>query len=101
MTANGMPTPIPIFAPLDNPFGLGVVVKELVGIDVGCVGVVDGCIAEDELDELPIAAVSTSKSDFCHHTGTPSPHMVKGVASAVTVVVSGVLASVENQVLSF
>jgi hypothetical protein len=77
------------------------VVEELVGADVGCVGVVDGCRAEDELDELPVAAASTSKSELCHHTGMPSPNMVKVVVLATTVVVLGVLASVENQVSSF
>ena len=101
MAANGMPIPMPIFAPLDNPFRLGVVVEELVDVGVGCVGVVDGCIAEDEVDELLVVVASTSKSELCHHTGMPSPYMVKVDVLATTVVVLGILASVENQVLSF
>jgi hypothetical protein len=56
MIAKGMPNPMPIFAPLDNPFELGVPVEVLVGVDVGvdnwCVVVLDGGVAVDELDAL-------------------------------------------------
>lgn len=76
MSTSGMPIPMPIFAPLDNPFGLGVVVVELVDVDVGCVEVVDGCVAVDELDKLSVAAANTFKSELCHHTGMPSPYML-------------------------
>jgi hypothetical protein len=57
MSPSGTPNPIPIFAPLDKSHGVGdevwefvnvvevvvSVAEELVGLDVGCVGVLDGC----------------------------------------------------------
>jgi len=75
MTANGMPIPMPIFAPLERPCGLEVMVGELVGVDVGFVRVAEGCVGVNELDELSVAAANTAKSEPCHHTGMPSPCM--------------------------
>jgi hypothetical protein len=74
ISTTGTPIPIPIFAPLDNPLELGVVAEEFVGVEVGCVEVVDGCVAVDELDKLPVAAANTFKSELCHHTGMPFPY---------------------------
>jgi hypothetical protein len=52
MIANGMPTPMPIFAPLERPVELGVGVEE--GVDIGCVVVAVGCEVVNKLDELEL-----------------------------------------------
>lgn len=80
MTASGMPIPIPIFAPLDNPPELEAALEGSVGVDVWlvvlrvcCVPVVVG---EPELGVGPVAAEKAFKSELCHQTGIPSPYMV-------------------------
>ena len=70
ISANGMPNPMPIFAPLDNPFELGFEVEELVGMDVGFVGTPDDCVVADGLS---VAAANAAKSELWYHTGMPSP----------------------------
>jgi hypothetical protein len=66
---------MPIFAPLERPYGLKVTAGELIGVDVGFVRVAEGCVGVDELDELSVAAANTAESELCHHTGMPSPCM--------------------------
>ena len=74
MTTSGMPIPMPIFAPLDNPLGLGVMVEELVVVGVVYVGMEDGRVVVGELDKLFVASANAAKSELCHHTGMPSPY---------------------------
>jgi hypothetical protein len=74
ISASGMPTPIPIFAPLDIP--CEVEVEELVGVDEEVVGVDvalglldDGVVVE----ELLGGAENAAKSELWYQTGMPSP----------------------------
>jgi hypothetical protein len=70
-----MPTPMPIFAPLDNPFE--VVVEELVGGGEKLVGVdvlVAGLLEDDVVvDEDSVGAENAAKSELWYQTGMPSP----------------------------
>jgi len=77
ITANGMPTPIPIFAPFESLCGLEGAVDELEDEDVNCFEVEDCC---DEIVDVPASA---GKSELCHHTGMPDPNILY---SPVTVV---------------
>jgi hypothetical protein len=84
IAAKGIPTPMPIFAPLDNPFGLGVVVGVFVAVDVGievgtevdCIGVLDVCEVMEKLVEVSVAAENALRSELCHHTGISPPHIL-------------------------
>jgi hypothetical protein len=70
ITTMGIPTPIPIFAPLERPFVLAGRVEE---------GVEDVAVREEEVGEFvgvvgcPVAAANAARSELCHHTGIPSP----------------------------
>lgn len=68
MTANGMPIPMPIFAPLESLCGLEAGVGGLESVDVGFVKVEDHC------QELLAMAVKATKSELCHHTGMADPN---------------------------
>jgi hypothetical protein len=81
MTTSGTPTPKPIFAPFDNPLGLGTTLGELVGsADVGLVVLSEGSVVvgvnELELGVGPVAAEKAFESELCHQTGIPSPWIV-------------------------
>jgi len=86
MTATGIPNPIPIFAPVDNPPGLGPgsgvgeVVPDVVAVVDGCV-VIDGCVVVAEVGD----AVNAFRSELCHHTGIPSPNIVYPPVGTATV----------------
>jgi hypothetical protein len=97
MTATGTPIPMPIFAPADIPFGPRIGVGGLVPIDVGVVAEIDDCVVVVELKEaVRVAEENASRSELCHHTGIPSPYINK----LLTIVVYGVLGSVETQLLT-
>lgn len=74
----GIPTPSPIFAPVDSPPVEGVDVgvnggKVLMGVD-GVVGVFESDV------EVRVAArdgvANSLRSVSCHQTGIPSPYML-------------------------
>jgi hypothetical protein len=88
---------MPIFVPLDIPFGHGIGVGELVPVDCGVIVEIDDCAAVGGLEEdVRVAEENAFRSVLCHHTGIPSPNITKLVA----VVVYGVLGSMENQLLT-
>jgi hypothetical protein len=84
IAARGIPTPMTIFPPLDNPFGLGVDVGVFFSVDVGievgtevdCVGVFEVCVVMEKLEEVSVAAENALRSELCHHTGIPPPRIV-------------------------
>lgn len=93
MTANGMPTPIPIFAPLVRPLGFEVSVEVCECVVVVCVFVEVGL-------EVWVAPANALRSELCHQTAMPSPStQYADVPVIVIVVVLGVFASVEYQML--
>jgi hypothetical protein len=72
MTAIGMLTPIPIFAPIERPLGDGTPITSDVfdGLDVS---EVDVAVLSCEVDRIVEARARTSASLLCHMMGTPSP----------------------------
>jgi hypothetical protein len=75
MIATGIPTPSPIFAPVDKPSGDGVGVPVAVGDFEGSTEVEPGIdtVLACELIVMAEARASTAESDFCQKIGIPSP----------------------------
>jgi hypothetical protein len=47
-----------------------------VGTEVDCVGVFEVCVVMEKLEEVSVAAENALRSELCHHTGIPPPHIV-------------------------
>jgi hypothetical protein len=80
ISPSGMPTPIPIFAPLDSPCEVVVELvgagEKLVGVDEEVVGVdvVLGLLGDEVVvDDVLGGAVNAAKSELWYQTGMPSP----------------------------
>jgi hypothetical protein len=75
ISASGMPTPMPIFAPLDIP--CEAVVEELVDVDAEVVSVdviAPGLLDDDAaVDEVLGGAENAAKSELWYQTGMPTP----------------------------
>jgi hypothetical protein len=72
---------MPVFPLFDKPLA------------VVCVGAeVDDCVVAVKLEDLRVAEGNNFRSELCHHTGIPSPYIVK----LVNVVVYGVFECVHE-----
>jgi hypothetical protein len=89
---------MPIFAPVEIPFGPEIGIGGLAPVDV-CVAEIEDCVVTEiddcvvvvkfegvvvmKLEDVRAAEENAFRSELCHHTGTPSPNIVQ----LVTVVV--------------
>lgn len=71
ITANGIPTPRPIFAPDESPDGAGAGVAVGVFVPVEPGWVVD--VVALEVVVIAVACEKSERSELCHITGNPSP----------------------------
>jgi hypothetical protein len=96
--ATGKPTPIPIFAPVESPLGLGegdvfgdvdedivaeIIVEIVAEIVAGEVIVLDSAVGVIGVGVIADARIRTCASLLCHMIGMPSPVTIVPVEVAV------------------